>query len=388
MEKSQNEVPKGRMAKLKARLKFYGFVAMLAAMCVVFIWFLFKPAPQEEQGEGLNLSIPEASVQETNGNKLKVLEQAETQEKQSARIGSMLDFEEQPEPAAEFAAMTGAVASDIGYSRGTALRLNEQLRTFYDEPQSNHEMTELRQQMSELARMVQAGQAAPPPRPVDEMALLERSFEMASQYTGGRPKAAPITSREVVVVHGIRNGIVSTLAEAEQAGDGFVTAWGGEEVSMANAIRACVDRNQRVRAGSQVRLRLLEPMQAGTHLIPEGTPLFGMARIDGQRLSIVVTSIESAGSIILVELTVYDTDGQQGINVPDSMERTAAKESLAAVGQSVGSGMTLTRDARQQIAMDLTRGAMSGLSQYFGSKMREVKIHLKAGYNVFLIAKE
>lgn len=242
MEKSQNEVPKGRMEKLKARLKFYGFVAMLAAMCVVFIWFLFKPAPQEEKGEGLNLSIPEASVQETDDNKLKVLEQAETQEKQSARIGSMLDFEEQPEPAAEFATTTGAVApssiADIGYSRGTALRLNEQLRTFYDEPQSNHEMTELRQQMSELARMVQAGQAAPPPRPVDEMALLERSFEMASQYTGGRPKAAPITPREVVAARGVRDGIVSTLVEAEQAGDGFVTALCGEEVSMANAIRA------------------------------------------------------------------------------------------------------------------------------------------------------
>ena len=166
---------------------------------------------------------------------------------------------------------------------------------------------------------------------------------------------------------------------------GFNTAVGEGVAENRNAIRAAIDADQVITAGAVVRLRLLEPMQVARYVLPTNTVVFGVAAIEGQRLSITVKSIESGGSIIPVQLTAHDTDGQPGLNIPNSLEREAAKEAVASVGSS---GISVTHNAGQQAAMDLVRGAMSAGSQYLNAKMREVKINLKAGYQLLLISKE
>jgi len=149
-------------------------------------------------------------------------------------------------------------------------------------------------------------------------------------------------------------------------------------------------RQQRLRQFLRLRhrLRLLKPMQVARYVLPTNTVVFGVAAIEGQRLSITVKSIESGGSIIPVQLTAHDTDGQPGLNIPNSLEREAAKEAVASVGSSGISSISVTHNAGQQAAMDLVRGAMSAGSQYLNAKMREVKINLKAGYQLLLISKE
>ena len=129
-------------------------------------------------------------------------------------------------------------------------------------------------------------------------------------------------------------------------------------------------------------------MQVARYVLPTNTVVFGVAAIEEQRLSITVKSIESGGSIIPVQLTAHDTDGQPGLNIPNSLEREAAKEAVASVGSSGISSISVTHNAGQQAAMDLVRGAMSAGSQYLNAKMREVKINLKAGYQLLLISKE
>ena len=148
---------------------------------------------------------------------------------------------------------------------------------------------------------------------------------------------------------------------------GFNTAVGEGVAENRNAIRAAIDADQ---------------------VLPTNTVVFGVAAIEGQRLSITVKSIESGGSIIPVQLTAHDTDGQPGLNIPNSLEREAAKEAVASVGSSGISSISVTHNAGQQAAMDLVRGAMSAGSQYLNAKMREVKINLKAGYQLLLISKE
>ena len=59
-----------------------------------------------------------------------------------------------------------------------------------------------------------------------------------------------------------------------------------------------------------VRLRLLEPMAVADKIIPRNAVVVGTAKIQGERLDIEITSLEYAGTIIPVELAVYDTDGQ------------------------------------------------------------------------------
>ena len=142
--------------------------------------------------------------------------------------------------------------------------------------------------------------------------------------------------------------------------------------------------NQTVTDGQIVRFRLLEPMLVSGWEIPRNAFVVGTTKLQGERLAVVISSLEYHGNIIPVELAVYDTDGQAGIFIPGSMERSAAKEIVAGMGTSAGSSMNFSTDAGAQLAADLGKGLIQGTSQYFSKKMRTVKVHLKAGYKVLL----
>ena len=137
--------------------------------------------------------------------------------------------------------------------------------------------------------------------------------------------------------------------------------------------------------GKEVPLRLTEPMRAGGVLIPANTVLTGTARIDGERMTITVNAVQYRGSVIPVELLVYDMDGGEGISVPASDEISAVKEIAANAGSGLGSSITITDDAGTQLLSDLGRSVIQGTAQYVGQKMRQVKVTLKAGYRVLLL---
>ena len=77
-----------------------------------------------------------------------------------------------------------------------------------------------------------------------------------------------------------------------------------------NTIAACISENQTIEQGGRVRLRLLQPLQAGSITVPENSLVTGAAVIQGERLDILISSIEYAGNIIPVQLATYDIDGQ------------------------------------------------------------------------------
>ena len=105
----------------------------------------------------------------------------------------------------------------------------------------------------------------------------------------------------------------------------------------------------------QVRLRLLEPMAVAGRTIPRGAVVVGTGKIQGERLDIEITSLEYDGTIIPVELAVYDTDGQPGIFIPNSMEMNAVREVAANMGGSLGSRgrqfLHLQREVRRRTAV-------------------------------------
>ena len=151
------------------------------------------------------------------------------------------------------------------------------------------------------------------------------------------------------------------------------------------SIGACIYRTTTVTDGKEVPLRLTEPMRAGGVLIPANTVLTGTARIDGERMMITVNAVQYRGSVIPVELLVYDMDGGEGISVPASDEISAVKEIAANAGSGLGSSITITDDAGTQLLSDLGRSVIQGTAQYVGQKMRQVKVTLKAGYRVLLL---
>lgn len=226
----------------------------------------------------------------------------------------------------------------------------------------------------------------------DEMELLERSYQLAAQYMGndssGDYSPQPAQQKEekgkrnVQPIAQVQHNVVSSLNGASSRS--FNTSVGCKSSVSKNTIAAVVAGNQSVIDGQSVKLRLTEPMWVGNTLIPRGTIIVGTARLQGERLGIEVSSVESNGSVFEVELQVFDTDGQEGINIPNSLESDALHEIGGNMGSTMGSSINLTTNTGAQIASDLGRGLINGVSQYLNKKMRTVKVHLKSGYRVMM----
>ncbi len=270
---------------------------------------------------------------------------------------------------------------------------------------------ELKRQVAELTDRLKQQQNATPTAD-DQMALLEKSYELAAKYMNGqdgqRGQIAQIPTAgqngggigtPAIPVQAIRETTVSGLQQPMSDADfiraysqprnyGFNTAVGTGYAMGKNTVAACIHQDQTLVDGQAVKLRLLEPMQAGNIVVPKNTLVAGTAKVQGERLDILVSSIEYAGNIIPVELAVFDTDGQKGLSVPSSMEQEAFNEAMANIGSGLGTSISFAQSAGQQVAMDVTRGLLQGTSGYLAKKFRTVKVKLKAGYKVMLYAKQ
>ncbi|MNG28075.1 hypothetical protein D3C84_1132850 [compost metagenome] len=89
-----------------------------------------------------------------------------------------------------------------------------------------------------------------------------------------------------------------------------------------------------------------------------------------------------------MDITIYDLDGQQGVPVPYSAERSALSEMAGNMSQQSGTSLMMTQSAGQQVAADLSRGVVQGISGYFAKKVRTPKVTLKAGHQVYLVSKK
>lgn len=389
--------------KLIQKLKFYGVVALLSSLCAGFIWFIFKPdtAKQVEGVAGINTTIPEAAEHETEGDKQKAYEQEQLKNRRQEKVRNLQDVTndflmlDEKESEAEV-----SKENPIQESQQTQKQISRQITSFYQEPREKPQVSELERQVKELNEKLeqQAGTGK------DPLELMEKSYELAARYfpsQGGEVKSiqptgntSSVTANTAIISAGrATENVVSSLAMPQGMDTiprnyGFATAVGAGQTISSNTIRACISDDQTVVTGSRVKLRLLEPLQVGSVLVPANTPLYGVARIEGQRMNLTITTIESGGNILPVELAAHDKDGQAGLFVPNTAERTALKEAAANVGSGLGTSITFARNASQQLTMDLTRGIMNGGSQYLATKMREVKISIKANYQLLLISKK
>ena len=391
------------------------------------MWLIFAPSEKRDvNGDtvgAFNADIPLPENDGIIGDKRKAYEQAQMEKKQAEKVRSLEDF--------AFSGDSGTDGVDIAlpdgeperepfrdYSAGgsrssvTAYRdINRQLGSFYEQPKVDEEKEELKRQVEELterldAREKQAGGMD------EQVALMEKSYELAAKYMGqqgqnGGIVQVPVTGQgddrgmgqPAVAVQAARERTVSGLQQplndtefmrqySQPRNYGFNTAVGSGYAIGKNTIRACIHEDQTIMDGQTVKLRLLEPLQAGNLVIPQNTLVSGTGKVQGERLDIVVSSIEYRGNLLPVELAVYDSDGQKGLSVPSSLEQEAAKEAMANIGAGLGTSISFAQSAGQQVAMDITRGLMQGGSQYLAKKFRTVKVHLKAGYELMLYAKQ
>lgn len=371
----------------RQKMMKYLVVMPAAILCgAVILWLLYSSLNKSDErvGDAFNTEIPEG---ENDGmkDKMSEYEAAEaTKEKETRQhTVSVLDT------------LTAATPQDSDVRQPSAVETSAQayqeVQASLDDffvPENNEaaQVAELQARIDELEAQNAMAQQQP-----DQMEMLERSYQLAAQYMGNGnggnyppPGSADDEKgkRNVQPVAQVSRNVVSSLSASSDRS--FNTSVGSFGIVNKNTIAAVVANNQSVTDGESVKLRTTEPMWVGSRLIPRNTVIVGSARVQGERLEIEISSIECEGSIYDVELQVYDSDGQEGINIPNSMESDALHEIGANMGSTMGSSINISTNTGAQIASDVGRGLINGVSQYLNKKLRTVKVHLKAGYRVML----
>ncbi|WP_165044656.1 conjugative transposon protein TraM [Dysgonomonas sp. ZJ709] len=427
-------------SKLKQKLKKYSVFVLMAIIDIGSLWLIFKPSDadkaKEQVGMGFNSDIPDPKADGIIGDKKDAYEQEQMQQRQKDRMQSLegyadilensknervsIDLTDKPEQKK----VQSAPKAPINNSVSAYQDINKTLGNFYEKPKDDPEKAELKKRLDELE--AKQNEKSDKQSAMDEqLALMEKSYQLAAKYmpqgqsqsepfqdqptsTGneslskkivkgtsnnsnnGKTKISPVRQLQQQTVSALAQNISNEelFVQYDQARNaGFITMDAKEGVSEKNTISAIVDNDQTVVDGQSVRLRLTEPLMAGSTVIPENTIITGMAKVQGERLDIMISNMEHQGTIIPVEMTVFDSDGQRGIYIPGSLEMNAVKEIAANMGSSAGTSFTMAQSASQQIASDLTKGVIQGASAYMQKKIRQIKVTLKSGYRVMLMPK-
>lgn len=388
------------------------------------LWLIYSPSgkekSEEEKGKGFNTEIPSPEQQQMEGNKVNAYEREELAKKEKQRKGTFQEMaalfndaknepQSQPNATIELPEQPAATPSSdprntVRSSADAYRNMNATLGNFYTRTDDS-EKEKLLKRIEELERTGQQPEQPKENTMEEKMALMEKSYELAAKYNGKQvaQPTSPVGKEKnrtaVKPVKNVQQQVVSSLSQpmsdeefiagfAEERNRNFNTPIGKTLSSDRNTIPACVHGTQTVSDDQALRIRLLEPMVVDNRFIPQGTVLVGGTRIQGERLEIVINAVEYKGSVIPVELEVYDADGQQGILVPNSMEYDAAREIAAGMGTSMGNSINISTDAGAQIASDVGKGVIQGVSQYIAKKMQTVKITLKAGHKLLLYSPE
>ena len=401
----------------------------------VVMWLIFAPSAEdrlkEEQGTGYNTNIPNPDDAELIGDKQEAYEKAQlnsNQKNQDSEVRDLSHFfpearedeydllesetADQKQSTPNYGSGGGSVRpkESIQSSANAYNDINRTLGNFYETPKDDPKKEEMQTEIEELKAQLES-QQTPQNGYDDQVALLEKSYELAAKYmpnSSAQPSKGEVVQDERPKLELVKNGkniampiaqvskrIVSSLYQSQSdsvfmadysqpRNVAFNTAVGVEATVEVNTIKVCIHEDKTVTDGQSVRLRLLEPMRAGRNIIPINTLITGTGKIQGERLGITITTLEYQGMIVPVDITIYDSDGQEGIFIPNSMEISAIKEVAANMGSSLGSSINISTDAGAQLASDLGKGVIQGASQYIANKMRVVKVHLKAGYKLML----
>ena len=370
-------------AERKMRMKYLvAFPAMFLTTGII-LWLIFDSfGDGAATTNGFNQNMPEPDAQEITADKRDAYAALQDTVRVATdtipHVDSIPQSVNEPEP-------DMVEASDQAYQQVQA-----SLQDFYiPEDNSAAQVAELQARIDELeAQNAMAQQQSQQP---NEMELMEQSYKLAAQYLGtgnGGQQAVivdePEKDRKVMPVNQVNRNVVSSLSASTDNARSFSTAVGTKRTNFKNTISACIATDQSVIDGQSVRLRTLEPMWIGNSLLPKNTNIVGVARLQGERLEIKIENIEALGCIMEVDLSVYDSDGQEGINIPNSMENDALHEIGANMGSTMGSSINLTTNAGAQLVSDVGKGLINGVSQYLNKKLRTVKVHLKSGYKIML----
>ena len=152
-------------------------------------------------------------------------------------------------------------------------------------------------------------------------------------------------------------------------------------------IRAIVDEDVKAVDGSRVRLRLLDDIDIGDRTITKGNYLyctlngFGQQRVKGTVKSVLVND-----ELVKVNLSIYDTDGLEGLYVPKSSFSETAKDIVSGtVSQNMNINDGSSTSSTGKWGMQALQNAYQKAANALSKNIRKNKVKVKYGTQVYLV---
>lgn len=152
-------------------------------------------------------------------------------------------------------------------------------------------------------------------------------------------------------------------------------------------IKAIIDEDIKAVDGSRVRLRLLDDVEIGECVVRRGTYLyatvsgFSSGRVKGNIGSILIND-----ELVKVSLSLYDTDGMEGLYVPNSQFRETSKDvASGAVSGNMSMSTGGYGNSLAQWGMQAVSNAYQKTSNAIGKAIKKNKVKLKYGTFVYLV---
>lgn len=152
-------------------------------------------------------------------------------------------------------------------------------------------------------------------------------------------------------------------------------------------IKAIIDEDIKAVDGSRVRLRLLDDVEISGVILEKGSYIYAtMSGFGGQRVKGNVKSLLVNDELVKVNLTIYDTDGMEGLYVPQSSFRETGKDiASGAMSGNVSMSNGSYNNSFSQWGMQAIQNAYQKTSNAISKAIRKNKVKLKYGTFVYLI---
>ncbi|MDB5119750.1 MAG: conjugative transposon TraM protein [Sphingobacteriales bacterium] len=202
--------------------------------------------------------------------------------------------------------------------------------------------------------------------------VLEKILEIQNPQRNSKPNKGSINnSKNAFAVQ-----VVDTSSNLQGV---YAMTSGGKLFNTKKSIHATIHQNQEIVSGSVIKLRLLDSISLNRVVIPKNEFVYGIAKLDGERLKISIETLRIGDLILPVSLTAFDLDGLEGLYVPGSITREATKNGAEDAIQSL---QIMSMDP--SITAQVAGAGVQAAKGLFGKKVKQVRVKVKAGYDLLL----
>ena len=217
--------------------------------------------------------------------------------------------------------------------------------------------------------------------------------EEDTTQTAPPPAAAPAQAEgtidedsQAVKVPGENDRASEVVKKTKTSSDYFHTLdRSGQEPKL---IKAIIDEDIKAVDGSRVRLRLLDDVEIDGSTVRKGTYLYAtVSGFSSGRVKGSISSILVGDELVKVSLSLYDTDGLEGLYVPESQFRETGKD-VASSAMSGNLSMNTGGYGNNSLAqwgMQAVQNAYQKTSNAISKAIRKNKVKLKYGTFVYLV---